>query len=90
MAKNDLRPQTPVNPDNWLYKDFEENRREFSKFIYLGKEDTQWGECTNEEKETYEREHEPERTQCTQAEREEWEDEHKPEHEPEIEKETEE
>lgn len=47
--------QTPKNPDNWLTDNAEENRQ-FVKVIHLpiGEE---WAECTNEEKEQWEHDH---------------------------------
>jgi hypothetical protein len=56
---NGLRPQTPSAGFDWLYKDFEENHREFSKLIYLGVNDTPWCECTQAEREQWEEEHKP-------------------------------
>lgn len=52
-----MRKQEPKNPDNWLYRDFSEDNRMFTKLAYLGINDTEWPECTNEEKEQWEREH---------------------------------
>lgn len=40
------RKQFPSNPDNWLYKDWDENTRVFSKVVYLGINDRGWSECT--------------------------------------------
>lgn len=54
------RKQIPTNPDNWLYRDFSKADRAFSKVVYLGVNDTEWDECTNEEKEQWEEEHKPE------------------------------
>lgn len=54
---NDLRPQTPSNPDNWLHDGAPDWQRIFSKLVYLGKDAEPWAECTNEEKEQWEREH---------------------------------
>lgn len=54
------RKQTPINPDNWLYQDQEENTRVFSKFIFLGVNASEWLECTNEEKLAWEEAHKPE------------------------------
>ena len=52
-----MRKQEPKNPNNWLYRDLSENNRVFSKVVYLGKNDTEWDECTNEEKEAWEAAH---------------------------------
>lgn len=51
------RIQEPSKPENWLYKDYNEYNRQFSKFVRLGKNDMPWPECTTEEKEEWEREH---------------------------------
>lgn len=51
-----MREQTPKNPDNWLFRDTEDNRL-FKKKVYLGKNDTEWDECTNEDKLQWEAEH---------------------------------
>lgn len=50
--------QRPNNPDNWLHNGAE-NDRVFVKVIHLP-EGQSWIECTNEEKEEWEREHQPE------------------------------
>jgi hypothetical protein len=55
-----LRPQTPSEGFDWLYKDYEEDCRVFSKLVYLGVNDAPWAECTNEEKREWEEEHKPE------------------------------
>lgn len=52
-----LRIQTPTIPDNWLHRDLSEDNRVFSKKVYLGKNDTEWDECTNEDKLQWEAEH---------------------------------
>ena len=52
-----LRIQTPTTPENWLYRDLSEDNRVFSKKVYLGKNDTEWDECTNEDKLQWEAEH---------------------------------
>lgn len=54
---NDLRPQTPSQPDNWLHDSKPDYTRYFTKLVYLGKDAEPWAECTNEEKEKWEREH---------------------------------
>ena len=58
---NGLRPQTPSAGYDWLYKDFEEDNRTFSKLIYLGVNDMPWVECTQAEREKWEEEHKPEK-----------------------------
>ena len=54
-----LRKQTPSVEGNWLYKDHEQGRLFYSA-VWLGKEENPFPECTNEEKEAYERAHNPE------------------------------
>lgn len=51
-----MREQKPKNPDNWLFRDSEDNRL-FKKKVYLGKNDTEWEECTNEDKQAWEAAH---------------------------------
>lgn len=53
----DLRPQRPSRPANWLHDSAPDYTRIFSKLVYLGKEAEPWVECTNAEKEEWEREH---------------------------------
>lgn len=61
---NALRPQTPNNPDNWLHDSKEDYTRYFTKLVYLGVNAPEWAECTNEDKEQWEREHpQPEPTE---------------------------
>lgn len=57
--KDIAREQTPSAGYDWLYRDFGEDNRVFSKLVYLGVNDTPWAECTNEEKEAWEEEHKP-------------------------------
>lgn len=52
-----MREQRPKNPDNWLFRDTSEDNRLFKKKVYLGKNDTEWDECTNEEKLAWEAAH---------------------------------
>ena len=52
-----MRKQEPKTPENWLYRDLSDDNRVFSKVVYLGKNDTEWDECTNEEKLQWEAEH---------------------------------
>lgn len=54
---NDIRQQTPSVPENWLHDGTPDWQRIFSKLVYLGKDAEPWAECTNEEKEEWEREH---------------------------------
>lgn len=51
--------QRPQNPDNWLYRDMADTRV-FAKYVYLGRNDTPWEECTNEDKTKWEEEHKKE------------------------------
>lgn len=55
--KDIAREQTPLVGFDWLYRDFEENNRVFSKLVYLGVNDTPWDECTQAEREQWEEEH---------------------------------
>lgn len=55
-----LRIQTPSVEENWLYQDRGENDRYFTKKVILGKNAEPWAECTNEEKEQWEHDHQPE------------------------------
>ncbi len=67
MIMNDMRKQEPINPDNWLYQDWDANTRIFTKYAYLGKNDTEWPECTDAEKQYWESKHpEPEPKPNTQ------------------------
>lgn len=52
-----IRKQVPSAPDNWLHDGAQDWQRIFSKLVYLGKDAAEWAECTNEEKEQWEREH---------------------------------
>ena len=54
---NDIRKQEPSTPDNWLYRDFSENDRVFAKVVYLGINDTEWPECTDQDKRKWEEDH---------------------------------
>lgn len=58
--KDIAREQTPSAGYDWLYRDFGEDNRVFSKLVYLGVNDTPWDECTDEEKKQWEEEHKPE------------------------------
>ena len=53
------RKQFPSNPNNWLYKDCDENTRVFTKVVYLGINDRGWSECTDAEKLDWESKHKP-------------------------------
>ena len=58
----DIRKQTVSTPDNWLFRDFYNNdgtlqTRGFSKYAYLGGNDSELPECTNEEKLAWETAH---------------------------------
>lgn len=54
---NEIRKQEPSRPENWLHDSAQDYTRIFSKLVYLGKDAEPWAECTNEEKEAWEREH---------------------------------
>ena len=54
---NEIRKQEPSQPDNWLYQDWDENTRIFTKEAYLGVNDTEWPECTDAEKRKWEEDH---------------------------------
>ena len=53
----ELRIQKPELSNNWLYEDWDNNIRIFSKEVALGCNATRWLECTNDEKEQWEIEH---------------------------------
>ena len=53
----EIRIQRPELPDNWLFEDWENNIRIFTKEVALGCRATLWTECTNAEKEQWELEH---------------------------------
>ena len=61
-----LRIQRPTPPNEWLYEDRGENNRYFTKVVLLGKHAEPWAECTNEEKEQWEHDHQPEQPEETQ------------------------
>lgn len=46
-----------ADANNWLHDGAPDWQRIFSKLVYLGKDAEPWEECTNEEKEQWEREH---------------------------------
>lgn len=54
-----LKKQIPTPPNEWLYQDRGENSRYFTTVVILGKHEPEWKECTNEEKEAWEEEHNP-------------------------------
>lgn len=55
-----LRIQTPSVDGNWLCQERGENDRYFTKKVILGKNENKWAECTNEEKEQFEHNNQPE------------------------------
>ena len=57
--KDIAREQTPSAGHDWLYRDFGEDNRVFSKLVYLGVNDTPWDECTQAEREEWEKSREP-------------------------------
>lgn len=62
----EIRKQTVSTPDNWLYRDYYNNdgtlqTRGFSKYAFLGVNDSNLPECTDAEKQQWEEAHpEPE------------------------------
>lgn len=62
----DIRKQTVSTPNNWLYRDYYNNdgtlqTRGFCKYAYLGVNDSELPECTNQDKLDWEAAHpEPE------------------------------
>lgn len=58
------RTQRPNNPDNWLYRDLYNKdgsfTRLFTKAAHLGCNDTEFPECTDEDKIKWEEEHKKE------------------------------
>lgn len=52
-----LRKQLPSSPKNWLHDGAQDYTRIFSKLVYLGIYAEPWSECTDAEKEAWEREH---------------------------------
>lgn len=52
-----MRKQEPINPDNWLYQDWDERTRIFTKEVYLGVNDREWPECSDTEKCKWEEDH---------------------------------
>jgi hypothetical protein len=56
----ELRIQRPELPDNWLYEDWGNDIRIFTKEVALGCRANRWFECTNEEKEQWETQHDNE------------------------------
>lgn len=55
-----LRIQRPTEGHDWLYQDRGENDRYFTDVVYLGKHEPEWAQCTQAEREEWEREHQPE------------------------------
>ena len=52
--------QRPKINGNWLYEDRGENDRYFTTIVALANGAQEWAECTNEEKEQWEHDHQPE------------------------------
>ena len=61
-----LRIQRPTPPNEWMYEDRGESDRYFTKYVILGKNAEPWQECTNEEKEQWEHDHQPEQPEQVQ------------------------
>ena len=57
------RQQRPTPPNEWLYKEYDQNDRVFASAVYLPDGEPDWDECTNEEKEQWEHEHQSEEQQ---------------------------
>lgn len=53
----ETRTQYPTPPNEWLYQDQPDGSRIFTDYVILGKEAQPWAECTNEEKEQWEKDH---------------------------------
>lgn len=55
---NGYREQRPTPPNAWLYQDWSEDHREFFEvFCHWSAESQDLPECTQEEREQWEREH---------------------------------
>ena len=54
---NEIRKQEPSKTDNWLHDGAQDWKRVFSKLVYLGKDAEPWAECTQAEREEFERIH---------------------------------
>jgi hypothetical protein len=55
-----LRTQRPAEGYDWLYQDRGENDRYFTDMVILGKHEPEWAQCTQEEREQWEHDHQPE------------------------------
>lgn len=54
------REQIPTPPNEWIYKqESEEERLFWTKFTHWNENEPDLPECTNEEKEEWERQHQP-------------------------------
>ena len=58
-----MRIQRPIEPNEWLYQEENDNRL-FLKFVCLPDKADEWAECTNEEKLAWEEAHKPEEPQA--------------------------
>lgn len=54
---DNYKEQTPDEAYDWLYKDEREDVRNFATSVTLPLEADEWAECTNAEKDEWEREH---------------------------------
>ena len=52
-----LRIQRPTEGYDWLYQDRGENDRYFTDIVYLGKHEEPWSECTESQKEEWEKQY---------------------------------
>lgn len=57
-----MEKQTTSNPDNWLYME-NEYGRQFFKYAYLADNASEYPECTDAEKQSWEEAHKPEEPQ---------------------------
>ena len=54
------KQQIPTPPNEWLYKEYDENTRDFFRGIILPEDADFLPECTQSEREIWESEHQPE------------------------------
>ena len=48
-----MKTQRPTTPDNWLYRDIDENNRYFTKLVFMADDAPDYPECTDAEKVTW-------------------------------------
>ena len=61
------RIQKPTEGYDWLYQDRGENDRYFTDMVVLGKHEPEWSQCTQVEREKWEKEHKIEFEQESKA-----------------------